>query len=218
MNFFDLTQPPATPSTANACFAQRVVVTPCLTPANAGQVACDALRQHLRLPRVAALEHASLVPVAYATDAGDDVALACEVFHAADVRLTVLQRRAPTQSVRGAAATFARDLVLSLKAAGARALLLALSVDHGALDAAHRRPLAYASVHVDAELRDAVARLAPLLPDADKISGEFTFSRHALVAAAELGLPLVILAVPVAEGADEADQIRPLTQMLQALL
>jgi hypothetical protein len=215
---FDLTAD-STSSSSSSYFADRIVATPCLSVANAGQAACEALLKHAQLPRVGAIEHDSLVPVVYVVDG--DVAVACEVFHSPSTRVTVVQRRAPKQGVRGAARRFAADLVQAVQRGGARALVLATGVDHGALDTAHRRPLVFATAHcgADSDLSSRLAALPALVVnDVAIVSRDSTFSRFVFAAAVECGLPLVILAVPVAEGADEAEQIRPLVGMLQALL
>jgi predicted ATP-grasp superfamily ATP-dependent carboligase len=207
------------PATMSEWFADRVVVTPCLTVANAGQAACEALLTHLKLERVGAVDHDALVPVTYAINGGADVALACEVYHSPVCRATVVQRRAPTRAVRGAARRFATDLVGTLRGGGARALVLAAGIDHGSLSNAHRRPLVFCSGDVDAELAARLASLPALaVTDIAIVSGESTFSRFAFAAAAACGLPLVILAVPVAEGVDEIEQIHPLVKMLQAVV
>jgi hypothetical protein len=172
-------------------FSGRLVVTPCLSVANAGQSACESLLQHAKLERVGAVDHDALVPITYAINGGADVALACEVFHAPAAVVTVVQRRSPTQAVRGAARRFAVDLVSTLRNAGARALVLT---------------------------RKIASLPALAIGDIAIVSNDTTFSRFAHAAATECGLPFVILAVPVAEGVDEALQIRPLVEMLQILL
>jgi predicted ATP-grasp superfamily ATP-dependent carboligase len=198
-------------------FRNRIVFTPCLSVADAGQVACAELTSTAALARVGALEHAALVPLTYAIDNGAHVALPCEVYAAASSPAVVVQRRAPTRGFRGASRQFASDLVDLLIANQSRALVLALSIDHGSLDNAHRRPLVFAT---DAPLRAKLAALGALAVDNIALlsASAGTFSRHAHAAAVARGLPFVVVAVPVAEGVGEAEQIRPLSSLLANLL
>jgi hypothetical protein len=61
-------------------FRDRIVFTPCLSVADAGQVACAELTSSAQLTRIGALEHRALVPLTYAIDNGAHVALPCEVY------------------------------------------------------------------------------------------------------------------------------------------
>jgi predicted ATP-grasp superfamily ATP-dependent carboligase len=198
-------------------FRDRIVFTPCLSVADAGQVACAELTSSAQLTRIGALEHRALVPLTYAIDNGAHVALPCEVYASSSSSAVVVQRRAPTRGFRGASRQFAADLVDLLAASQSRALVLALSIDHGSLDNAHRRPLVFAT---DAALRAKLATFGALPVDNIAVlsASAGTFSRHAHAAAVARGLPFVIVAVPVAEGAGEAEQIRPLGSLLANLL